>query len=139
MVHFDCGRPRTLDPPAETADQSYREYVDRPQGWNPAGDAIVAAHGRGSFARAGGACGRSGTEASDRTVSIAEGDPNSSMWRVQSSTHIQRGDWDTTVIAAAELSSTGDRFRLLESIKALEGGKTIFERSWDNTIACDWM
>jgi hypothetical protein len=79
------------------------------------------------------------TEASDRTVSITEGDPNSSIWRVQSSTHIQRGDWDTTVVAAAELTSTADQFRLRESIEALEGGKSIFERSWDNTIARDCM
>jgi uncharacterized protein len=79
------------------------------------------------------------TEASDRTVSITEGDPNSSNWRVQSSTHIQRGDWDTTVVAAAELTSTADQFRLRESIKAIEGGKTVFERSWDNSIARDCM
>ncbi len=50
----------------------------------------------------------------------------------------QRGDWDTTVVAA-ELTSTADQFRLRESIEALEGGKTIFERSWDNTIARDCM
>jgi hypothetical protein len=79
------------------------------------------------------------TEASDRTMSITEGDPNSSIWQVQSSTHIQRGDWDTLVIAASELTSTAGQFRLRESIKALEGGKTVFERSWDNAIARDCM
>jgi hypothetical protein len=79
------------------------------------------------------------TEASERTVSITEGDPNSSLWRVQSSTHIQRGDWDTTVVAAAELTSTADQFHLRESIKAIEGGKIVFERNWDNTIPRDCM
>jgi putative CocE/NonD family hydrolase len=79
------------------------------------------------------------TESSDRTVTITEGDPNSSIWQVQSSTHIQRGAWDTTVVAAAELTSTADHFRLRESIQALEGGKTFFERSWDNSIPRDCM
>jgi hypothetical protein len=79
------------------------------------------------------------TESSDRILSITEGDPNSSVWRVESSTHIQRGDWITTVVAAAELTSTADAFRLQESVKAIEGDNTVFERSWDNRIPRDWM
>jgi predicted acyl esterase len=79
------------------------------------------------------------TEASDRTVSISEGDPNSSVWRVESSTHMKRGAWDTTVVAAAELTSTAEEFHLKESIRALEGDKIVFERAWDNTIPRDYL
>jgi putative CocE/NonD family hydrolase len=79
------------------------------------------------------------TESSDRILSITEGDPNSSVWRVEASTHIQRGDWITTVVAAAELTSTADAFRLQESVKAIEGDNTVFERNWDNRILRDWM
>ncbi len=66
------------------------------------------------------------TDSSDRIVSITEGDPNSCVWRVQSSTRIQRGSWDTTVIAAAELTSTAEEFRLKESIRALDGENSVF-------------
>jgi uncharacterized protein len=79
------------------------------------------------------------TETSDRTVSIIEGNPNSSVWQVASSTHIKRGSWDTTVVAAAELTSTAEEFRLRESIRAMEGEKTVFERSWDTKIPRDLM
>ena len=79
------------------------------------------------------------TESSDRTISVTEGDPNSSVWQVESSTHIERDDWNVTVVATAELTSTAEHFRLQESITATERGNTVFERSWDNTLPRDLM
>ena len=79
------------------------------------------------------------TEASDRWMSITEGDPNSSIWRVESSTHIKRDDWDTTLFATAELGSTAEEFHLRESIKAIEADKIVFERAWDNKIPRDFL
>lgn len=77
------------------------------------------------------------TESSDRTVSIREGDPNSSVWQVESWTRIQRGDWDTTVRSRFELTSTPEEFRLQESIAATAGEAPVFERSWDHRIPRD--
>jgi uncharacterized protein len=79
------------------------------------------------------------TEGSERTVSITEGDPNSSVWCVESSIHTQRGKWDTTLVATSELTSTAEEFHLKEGIKAIEGDKTVFERSWDHRIPRDLM
>lgn len=79
------------------------------------------------------------TEDGERTVSITEGDPNSSVWRVESFVHTQRGTWDTTLVATSELTSSAEEFHLEEGIKAMEVDKTVFERSWDHRIPRDLM
>jgi predicted acyl esterase len=76
---------------------------------------------------------------SDWYMSITDGDPNSSVWRLQWFNHISRGAWNTTTRSTMELTSTPDAFRLRESISALEGDKVAFERSADNTIKRDLM
>jgi predicted acyl esterase len=74
---------------------------------------------------------------SDWIMSIREGDPNSSVWKLEWFSHLQRKGWDTTVRSTLELTSTAEEFRMKESIHALEGEATVFERSWDNRIKRD--
>jgi hypothetical protein len=79
------------------------------------------------------------TEESERSLSITEGDPNSSVWRVESSIHTRRGAWDTRLMTSSELTSTAEEFHLKEGIKAIEGEKVVFERSWDQRILRELM
>jgi putative CocE/NonD family hydrolase len=74
---------------------------------------------------------------SDWIMSIREGDPNSSVWKLEWFSHLQRKGWDTTLRSTLELTSTAEEFRIKESIHAVEGEKTLFERSWDNRIKRD--
>ena len=74
---------------------------------------------------------------SDWIMSIREGDPNSSVWKLEWFSRLQRKGWDTTVRSTLELTSTPEEFRMQESIHALEGEATVFERSWDNRIKRD--
>jgi len=74
---------------------------------------------------------------SDWYMSIREGDPNSSVWRLEWFDKIQRGDWNTTTRSTLELRSTENEFLLKESITALENEKVVFEKAWDNQIKRD--
>jgi uncharacterized protein len=74
---------------------------------------------------------------SDWIMSIREGDPNSSVWKLEWFSRLQRKGWETTVRSTLELTSTPEEFRMKESIHALEGETTVFERSWDNRIKRD--
>ena len=74
---------------------------------------------------------------SDWHMSIKEGEPNSCIWKLEWFSHLQRKGWDTTLRSTLELTSTAEEFRIKESIHAVEGEKTVFERSWDNRIKRD--
>ena len=74
---------------------------------------------------------------SDWYMSIKEGDPNSSVWKLEWFSHLKRGEWDTTLRSTLELTSTAEEFRMKESIHALEGDQVVFERQWDNRIRRD--
>jgi len=76
---------------------------------------------------------------SDWTMSITEGDPNSSVWKLEWFSHLERPGWNTTVRSTLELTSTAEEFRIRESIHALEGETAVFERHWDNRIKRDLM
>jgi hypothetical protein len=76
---------------------------------------------------------------SDWTMSITEGNPNSSVWKLEWFNHLQRAGWDTRLRSTLELTSTPEEFRIRESIHALEDDKVVFERSWDHRIARDLM
>jgi putative CocE/NonD family hydrolase len=65
---------------------------------------------------------------------IKEGEPNSGMWAQQNSTTWKRGDWDCTVSAAYELTSTPEEFRLKEVLHAKKGDRDIFKREQFSTI-----
>jgi putative CocE/NonD family hydrolase len=74
---------------------------------------------------------------SDWYMSIKEGDPNSSVWRLEWFSNLARGEWDTSLRSTLELTSTPENFRIKESIHASEQGKTVFERAWDHVIKRD--
>jgi putative CocE/NonD family hydrolase len=76
---------------------------------------------------------------SDWYMSIREGDPNSSVWRLEWFSCLKRGEWDTTVRSTLELTSTAEHFRMQESIQALEGTAVVFERHSDNKIERDLL
>lgn len=76
---------------------------------------------------------------SDWYLSIKEGDPNSSRWRLQWFSRLKRGEWDTSLRSTMELTSTAEEFWIKESIHALEGDRTVFERHWDHRIKRDLM
>jgi len=76
---------------------------------------------------------------SDWTMSITAGDPNSSVWKLEWFSHLERPGWNTTVRSTLELTSTAEEFRIRESIHALEGETAVFERHWDNRIKRDLM
>jgi uncharacterized protein len=76
---------------------------------------------------------------SDWYMSITEGDPNSCKWTLEWFSHLKREGWDTTLRSALELTSTPEHFRIKESIHALEGDNSVFEREWDNRIKRDFM
>jgi len=76
---------------------------------------------------------------SDWYMSIKEGNPNSSKWRLEWFSHLKRDAWDTTVRSTLELTSTEEEFRMQESVQALEGDKVVFEKHWDNKIKRDLL
>jgi hypothetical protein len=76
---------------------------------------------------------------SDWHMSITEGDPNSSVWRLEWFSHLERPGWNTTVRSTLELTSTAEEFRIQESIHALEGESVVFERGWDHRIKRDLL
>jgi uncharacterized protein len=74
---------------------------------------------------------------SDWIMTIREGDPNSSVWKLEWFSRLKRGAWDTETRSTLELTSTPDDFHLRETIHAKEGDQTVFERTWDNAIKRD--
>jgi putative CocE/NonD family hydrolase len=67
-------------------------------------------------------------EQSSESVVAKEGEANSSVWKQENMTAWKRGDWNCTVSAAFELSSTPDAFHLKEVLRAQKGDKEIFSR-----------
>jgi hypothetical protein len=79
-----------------------------------------------------------GTSLSER-LRIKIGDNNSCIWEGERTSGLKRGDWDCTVHVAFRITSTADTFLVEESVRALEGGKTVFERAGNNPIKRDLM
>jgi len=79
------------------------------------------------------------TETTDWYWSIREGDPNSSLWRMEWLSGIKRGSWDTSTRGIVELTSTATEFHVKESIHALEGDKPVYERTWNTSIKRDLL
>jgi len=78
------------------------------------------------------------TQSSERLV-IKEGDPNSGIWTQENMTAWKRDEWDCTVSASFELSSTPQEFRLREVLQAKKGEQEIFKREQVSTIARDLL
>jgi putative CocE/NonD family hydrolase len=73
-------------------------------------------------------------EQSAESVAIKEGDPNSGVWKQENMTGWKRGDWNCSVSAAFELTSTPDAFHLKEVLHAKNGDEEIFKREKTSTI-----
>jgi hypothetical protein len=65
---------------------------------------------------------------------MTAGDPNSGVWKQENMTGWKRGDWNCTVAAAFELSSTPEEFHLKEVLRASRDDKEIFKREKISTI-----
>jgi uncharacterized protein len=76
---------------------------------------------------------------SSETMAIKEGEPNSGVWTQENMTAWKRGDWNCTVSAAFELTSTPEEFRLKEVLRAKKGDEEIFEREQFSTIKRDLL
>jgi putative CocE/NonD family hydrolase len=73
-------------------------------------------------------------EQSSESVAIKAGDPNGSVWKQENMTGWKRGDWNCTVSAAFELSSTPEEFHLKEVLRASKDDQEIFKREKISTI-----
>ena len=76
------------------------------------------------------------TESSEH-LSIEAGKPNSSVWSQRNSTRWRRGEWDCTVSAEFELTSTATDFHLRESLHAKKGDQDFFTREQVTMIKRD--
>ena len=70
-------------------------------------------------------------------LSIEPGNPNSSVWSQRNSTRWRRGEWDCTVSASFELTSTATDFHLRESLHASKGYQEFFTREQVSVIKRD--
>jgi uncharacterized protein len=78
------------------------------------------------------------TESSEH-LAIEAGKANSSVWSQRNSTRWQRGDWDCTVSAEFELTSTATDFHLRESLHAKKGDQEFFSREQVTVIKRDLL
>ncbi|WP_347270932.1 CocE/NonD family hydrolase [Rhizorhabdus histidinilytica] len=78
--------------------------------------------------------------ATDRTgqtrmeLSIVDGDPTSSVWRVTAGWGSTRADWDFRTLATTELRMTSREFIVTETMQAFERDKVVFEKTEENRI-----
>ncbi len=68
------------------------------------------------------------------TCELTEGQPNSGRWRQEGMSAWARGDWDCSVTAVVELTSTATTFQVAESLVAKKAGAVIFERRSERAI-----
>ena len=78
-------------------------------------------------------------EQSSESVTVKEGEANSSVWKQENMTAWKRGDWDCTVSAAFELTSTAEEFHLKEVLRAKKGEAEIFNREKISRIKRDLL
>jgi uncharacterized protein len=76
---------------------------------------------------------------SDWIMSIAEGQPNSSIWSLEWFESRRRDTWQTMTRSTLELTSTAEEFLIKESIRATEGEKLVFEKKWQHRVKRDLM
>ncbi len=72
-------------------------------------------------------------------LAVEVGKPDSSSWSQHNSTRWRRGEWDCTVSAEFELTSTATHFHLRESLKARKGDQEIFSREQTTVIKRDLL
>ena len=67
-------------------------------------------------------------------VELTEGQPNSGLWRQEASNSWKRDNWDCSLSAMIELTSTPTEFVLSEQLTAKQGAVVVFERRKDSRI-----
>lgn len=70
----------------------------------------------------------------DTIASITRGAPNSGVWSGERVSRYRRGDWNCELQVAFELRSTARRFRIVETITALQDGTAVFTRTSRRSI-----
>jgi hypothetical protein len=73
-------------------------------------------------------------------MEVSERNPAAGVWSGDYVQRFERKDWGRNEIRGAfELRSTASTFELRESIHATHDGETVFERTWQRSIARDLM
>jgi uncharacterized protein len=81
-----------------------------------------------------------GLEVEDRNVtifSIAEGDPLSARVRCETAAAIGRGGWRTRCESLSEMSCDAESFHVRCTLRAWEGDKPAFEKTWKRSFPRD--
>ncbi|MGO9933091.1 MAG: CocE/NonD family hydrolase [Steroidobacteraceae bacterium] len=73
------------------------------------------------------------------TLKIKQGDNSSCTWAGEHSGGFKRGDWDVAIHSGFNLSSNAESFFIEERVRALDGGKMIFERVNKAAVKRDLM
>ncbi len=76
-------------------------------------------------------------QASGSSYEITEGDPLSARYREERTVGLARGEWETRLTAASELSSDATTFHFSATLLALDGGDCFFDRAWSFEIPRD--
>ncbi len=74
------------------------------------------------------------TRSSSELNEITEGQPNSGIWKQETTGRFKRGDWDCRSMAAYELTSTPTTFIVKESLKLMKGEELFFAQETVSTI-----
>lgn len=69
--------------------------------------------------------------------SIVEGAPLTAKVRCERLIHLKRGDWDVRIETTSELTSDASNFFLLNVLKAYEGERQVFGKTWEKAIPRD--
>jgi hypothetical protein len=72
-----------------------------------------------------------------KCLRIAEHDPTSARAAMHLRTTLRRGAWSVRIETSTELTATAGAFRLVGSLRALEGERAVFRRDWDVAIRRD--
>jgi hypothetical protein len=81
-----------------------------------------------------------GLEVEDRNLtvfSIVEGDPLSARVRCETAGAIGRGEWRTRCESVSEMTCDAQSFHVQCTVRAWEGEKPAFERTWKRTFPRD--
>jgi uncharacterized protein len=71
--------------------------------------------------------------------SIRENDPNSAEMEAEAINVLERGDWRIKLRARSLCKSTPTHFLCSESFEAWEGDRQVFSRTWEKTIAREFV
>ena len=79
------------------------------------------------------------SSSSEETSEMTAGDPLSCRWHATTRSGWARGDWACAVEASYELTADATSFRIVETLRASEGGREVFARNSDKRIPRDLM